>query len=362
VTAPDLRPLSVGEILDVAIKIYLLHAWTLFRVVLVVVVPMQILVTLVDASATEGIFSGAADAEDFTPEEELPALIGGTVVILVALVLGFVLSAAACFKAVADAYLGAEPDWRSSLAFAARRLHAVIWISTLAGLFGLLAFAALILPGIWLLVAWTVAIPVLLTEDVRGLGALRRSFRLVRGRWWGTFGVVLLGSLLVSIVSGLLTGIGSALVFVAEDTFAAFVLNAVVSILSALVTTPFYAAFVVVLYVDLRVRKEAFDLELLAERIGVAPGEDAPARRAAQPLPGPPPRTDSGEEPPFWPPPPGWKPAGGSRPPEPRSSAQPPFWPPPPGWKPGGREPGDWKLEDWKPEERKPGEDASEGR
>ena len=49
--APELRPLSIGEILDVAIKIYLRNAWTLFRVVLVVVAPVQIVSALIEASA-----------------------------------------------------------------------------------------------------------------------------------------------------------------------------------------------------------------------------------------------------------------------------------------------------------------------
>ena len=47
--APELRPLSIGEILDVAIKIYLRNAWTLFRVVLFVVAPVEIVTALIDA-------------------------------------------------------------------------------------------------------------------------------------------------------------------------------------------------------------------------------------------------------------------------------------------------------------------------
>ena len=54
--------------------------------------------------------------------------------------------------------------------------------------------------------------------------------------------------------------------------------------------------------------KEAFDLQLLAEQIGVEPGEGAsPAARFQETGP----RLedlDSDDQPPYWPPPPGWKP------------------------------------------------------
>ena len=56
-----------------------------------------------------------------------------------------------------------------------------------------------------------------------------------------------------------------------QATFVGIVVSIVAGTLSSLVTTPFVAAFVTVLYFDLRVRKEAFDLQLLAQRIGVDP-------------------------------------------------------------------------------------------
>ena len=51
-TAPELRPLGVGEIVDVAIKIYWRNALTLFRIVLVVVAPVQLVSSLVTTSAS----------------------------------------------------------------------------------------------------------------------------------------------------------------------------------------------------------------------------------------------------------------------------------------------------------------------
>ena len=143
-------------------------------------------------------------------------------------------------------------------------------------LLGGLALVALIIPGIWLFVSWTVAVPALLTEDVRGLKALRRSFQLVRGMWWRTFAIFLLGYILAGILSSIVSGVVVGIAFAADSPVAEFAVTALANILGALVSTPFTAAFVTVLYVDLRVRKEGFDLQLLFERLGGAPGGGVP--------------------------------------------------------------------------------------
>ena len=66
------------------------------------------------------------------------------------------------------------------------------------------AFIALIIPGIWLAVAWSVSYPALLSEGIGPVAALGRSFRLVRGRWWPTFGALLVMYLIVLVISGIL--------------------------------------------------------------------------------------------------------------------------------------------------------------
>jgi hypothetical protein len=158
--------------------------------------------------------------------------------------------------------------------------------------------------AVWLYISFSVAVPSLLAEDLRGRKALRRSFRLVRGRWWPTFGILVLGAILAGIASNVITFALTALTFteLGRETLARLIINALGGTLASVLTTPFQAAFVAVLYFDLRVRKEGFDLLLLADRMGVAPSGDR------SPL-APPPPVASGSEPPFWPPPPGWTPS-----------------------------------------------------
>jgi hypothetical protein len=300
VNAPALRPLGVGEIFDVSIKIYRRHFGTLIKLVSLVVVPVGIVSALVEVSA----LPSEGDLYDIDNDEVGTYIAGIAVTVLLAIV-AWTVATAASFKAVADAYLGQEPDWRNSIGFVLRRLHSVIWILVLSFLILIPAFIACVLPGIWLGVAYSVAIPAFLTERTKGFQSLKRSYRLVRGRWWPTFAVVFLGYLLTSIVGGALGAVvgGTTAFDTAEVTVSSVVANAAASIIANILTIPFIAAFLIVLYFDLRVRKEAFDLQLLAEQIGVEPPE------GIGPAPPLPPQDLSGEEPPYWPPPPGWKPS-----------------------------------------------------
>jgi hypothetical protein len=92
-----------------------------------------------------------------------------------------------------------------------------------------------------------------------------------------------------------------------DNPLVLFGIGTLSSTAGALVTTPFSAAYHTVLYFDLRVRKEAFDLQLLAQSLGVEPPEgwEPPYQPEA-------PSYESDDQPPFWPPPPGWQPRSGS--------------------------------------------------
>src|ERR1700749_3370187 len=112
----QLRPLSLGEVLDVALKIVWKNAGTLARVVVFVVLPVQIVSALVIASAApQSLNTGST----FERAGGRPIDNPGTYVaaVLVAALLGLIASAVAsgaCFRAIASAYLGERTSWRDS--------------------------------------------------------------------------------------------------------------------------------------------------------------------------------------------------------------------------------------------------------
>src|SRR5262249_18531053 len=286
-------------------------AGTLFRLVVLIAAPINLLSTVVEASAVSNTnpvtFDETTSQVQFSDSTDVWTAVAAILLAVLLVLLAATLASAACFKAGAAPYLGEQGTWRQSLGYAARRFRSVLWVTVLGWLLVLLAALLCLLPGVYLYTCYVIAVPVLLTEDLRGRKALKRARALVRGRWWKVFVIVLLGTILTRIVSFALSGLGSVVVASGHDvnTVSGFLASFITGTIASTLTIPFTAAFVTVIYFDLRVRKEAFDLQLLAHQIGVDPpaGEQVPVA-PLEPLSGPPP----GSQPPYWPPPPRWTP------------------------------------------------------
>jgi len=326
----DLRPRTVGEVLDGAIKLYVRNARTLIGIVAAVSVPLQIISGLVLLSVvTKGDQVGgsvfALHAQQNQSGATSSQSVDGAVQLVRLVITGVtgVLCTAGCVRAVSDAYVDRTPSIGGSLGVAVRRLPVLIVMEIVRYIGLILASIALIIPGVWLYGAWGVATPALLVEELGPVKALGRSRRLVRRRWWPVAAVLLVSNILAVVV-------GSALqaLFAAVDGFSSHpaLLPAVLAlVLGATVTSilvqPFTAAVTTVLYYDLRVRHEGYDMQVLADQLGLpvpVSGENS-QWRAGEPL-GP----DSVGKPggpPFWPPPPGWSPAAGWSPPPEASPA-----------------------------------------
>src|SRR5919112_1533632 len=157
----DLRPLGIGEILDAGIKLFTRHWRPLVLSVIGLVLPVQIISALVTASVAPEQFDFTTTETGVSEDEEAEFLVSQGIVVVLSFI-SILLATAVCFKAVADAYLGVEPDWRRSLRFAVRRLGGLFvlflaYVITVAiGLF------LLLIPGIWLAIAFAVSVPALL--------------------------------------------------------------------------------------------------------------------------------------------------------------------------------------------------------
>ena len=275
--------MGVGEILDVSIKLYLKNFWPLVKTVAVVVLPVSLLGFLfVLSSLPEGVVVEEGQLV-FPDQASLTAFFTSTGISTFLAVLAALLATGAAFKAVGDAYLGREPKAGASLRFAGKKVLSLLWAGLLTMVVIVAGLILLIIPGIYMTVALMVVVPVLMVEDIRGFKALRRSRDLVKGRWWSTFGLVILGVFLIpGILQTLLVLPFQLFLFVSmENVVPLLLVEELINVLASVLTTPFTAAVLTVLYFDLRVRKEAFDIELLAGRIG----EPIPAQSGTVPLP-----------------------------------------------------------------------------
>ena len=310
-----LRPLGIGEIIDVAIKVYRARFGVLVKSVAIVLAPVFALSALIRISfpAGEDLFSETQPGA--TPEfefDEFWPFIAGTLLIVVLAYLASQIATGACFKAISGAYLDEEAGWQDSLRFARSKLGSLVWLSFLTAVCVIPGLVLCVIPGIYLWIAWTVAAPVLLLEDVRGWKAMKRSRELVKGRFWSTFAVVLLVAILTGIVQAVFVGILAGVVSVSGNEVALAIADAIGQTASGVLTTPLSAAVLTVLYFDLRVRKEGFDLELLSRRMGVDPATVANPAFLPPAIPPPaippPPSPGPQDRPSDWSPPPDWRP------------------------------------------------------
>ena len=313
-TTPGLRPLGFGEILDVGIKLYLRHWRPLVLCVVGLVLPAQVLTVLALLSVSPEVLDPTtSEAAPAPGDEEALFAAYGITSLLQGLV--YVVATAACFKAVSDAYVGAEPDARRSLAFAVAALPRLLLLALLAiaavgvvlgglALLGPVALGAglllLLVPMVWLAISWSLTVPALLFEGGPPWRALDRSLRLVKGRWWQVFGVLVVAVVLVGFLAGILQAILQFVPAVLADgnELVLAVAAIVAGTVGSVIATPFTAAVVTLLYFDQRVRKEGFDLRQLAEGLGQPKAEPQEPEPPDQRVGGwQPPR------PPSWPPP-----------------------------------------------------------
>ncbi|MQA84984.1 MAG: hypothetical protein GEV03_10260 [Streptosporangiales bacterium] len=135
--------------------------------------------------------------------------------------------------------------------------------------------------GVWLYVRLALAAPALILERAGVIGALRRSWTLIRGSFWRVLGILLL-TVLIGTTVGLLLQTpfaiaGQVPIIVNPDPAGpglkiSLVIGALGGILAGTVVSPFSAGVTTLLYVDQRMRREGLDMTLHAAAGGT--GED----------------------------------------------------------------------------------------
>ena len=208
--APQLRPLSVGEVLDASFKVVRQSFGTLAALRARRGAPAEHH-RHADPGVDERQRVRPRRRDDGRASAPAPRSAGALLTSIISLVLTTI-AAAACFRAVSGAYLGEQPTVGESLSFAATGCCPVIWLSLLYALGPDLPFLLLIIPGIWLVGGVVAELPGAAVRGRAGRSkALGRSFRLVKGRWWPTFGALVVMYLIVIVISGILGGCSGAI-------------------------------------------------------------------------------------------------------------------------------------------------------
>jgi hypothetical protein len=242
--AYEIRAMSLGEVLDTAFRLVRDHAAILLGISLTVTVPSQLFILLI----------GNATAEDTA------TLIVGILGLAIFMLVVSPVAGAAITHAIGKVYLGQTVSYGASLSVGFKLLMRLMGTAFLMVLVLIPAFALLILPGLYLIFAYMLVYQVIVIEGSAGWAALKRSYELTKENMLRVFGVYLVSMVLMMVVSGVLHLVS------AQIPYASFVIDSLVQA----VLTAYMSAALVVLYFDIRCRKEAFDLEHLAGRVGDA--------------------------------------------------------------------------------------------
>jgi hypothetical protein len=250
-SVPVLRPLSLGEVLDVSFGLYRSR----FAPLLVVSVVCQLVPSLLRAyfGSPGNLF------------RNLPMLLA---YYTLAIVLSAVGVAASTFI-VSDAYLGRPTSASAALGRAMSMLGRIIVVSMVSSLLIGIGFILLIVPGILLLSGLILSTVVTVLETPENsTAAMGRSWELTKG-FRGKVLLTMCCIFLLLMVPTMTVGVIWGIVGAASGTVGLVGMEVITSLLSILIY-PFFYVVLTVLYYDLRVRKEGFDLELLASQL--APG------------------------------------------------------------------------------------------
>ncbi|HEX8392328.1 MAG TPA: hypothetical protein VF665_08245 [Longimicrobium sp.] len=256
---PALRPLSVGEILDGAFKVYRNQFGTMLATSMALYVPLA-LIQLLGGWMTSSM---ATDAE---------ANAGGVLVASLLALLAmpvwliglFAMLGALTYQA-SRAYMGQPVSAGDSIRHGFSRFWSLVGAMFLVGICTMLGAVAFLIGAIFVWIMMFGVVPAVVIEG-RGAGdSLSRSYELSKGAWGPIF--------LVMVVAALIAGLpGWAVQAVTmmgmEPGSMSAAIGAAVSTLLSAITYPFSIAATVILYYDRRVRAEALDVQLAANLAG----------------------------------------------------------------------------------------------
>ena len=265
-----LRPLQVSELLDETFRMYRRNFWLFAGVSLSLAIPSLVANMLAGNFKTFGVlFTAFSDPAAFTRQAQIGPDINPLYLalsyLLIALLVPF--TASANIQAAIDVARGQPTSVPAVFLRILRRYFPIYAVILLNILVGVLAITCLLIPLVaWILVRWSVALPVMLVERVGPITALSRSWNLVRGHWWRLLGIFVVAYLLTSTIStgvgALVGGLAALVPGLSADIRGGAFLTAVT--LSSAMVEPVLPIVLTLLYYDLRVRNEALDLDVLA--------------------------------------------------------------------------------------------------
>jgi len=286
----DLRPLSVGEILDRTFSLYRRNFLLFIGISAIpqlLVLAMQLAQIALTSATKAAVPLPTRDFQGSSAGLVIAGVAGAILLVIVGIIVYFVaylFSQGGTVYAVSELYLGRTTTIGQSLSRMRGELGSLFGVVFLNGLVTLLCFLLLIIPGIYMACRLCVCIPAALLENLGPRESLERSFGLTKDNAGRAFLIFLLYVVVLYAALFLFDiPFGIAMQSAAHDPAMLRVWTALMQIgnfVAAVLVTPIFTIATSIFYFDLRVRKEAFDLQLMMNPLGGG----VPAPRSATTL------------------------------------------------------------------------------
>jgi hypothetical protein len=308
-----LRPLSMSDIFNASVTYIRTNPKATLGLTTIVVVVTQVLALLIQVGpmaatgALAPLTTGDVGQDEISSSATIALLLSSAAGSVTSVLAGIVLSGLLTVvvgRAVFGATMSIGEAWQrvrgrllALLAVTAIEVvGAALMIAVVVGLVvavsqivggaaafvvGVLFGLALVVLLVYLYTMLSFAPTLIVLERIGVAAAITRSFALVRNDFWRVFGIRLLAVVVAGVVSSAVSVpfslVGQVMLMVGETTATtviAFVLISVGGAIGQIITSPFSAGVVVLLYTDRRIRAEAFDLVLQTGAAGAVASTD----------------------------------------------------------------------------------------
>jgi hypothetical protein len=252
--------MTTGVLLDRAFRLYTGNFALMLGIAAAAYVPFYVITLAIESSVGGNLTS---------QDGGLTALLFQVVFLILWASIAFPLASGATTYAISERYLGNDVTIGDAL----RRGLSHFWplsiaqiTATIRVIFG---FILLVIPGILWMLSYSLIVPVILLEGQKALPSLGRSRDLIKGYRGKAFCILLIVNLLQVVLAGGVSLI-SGMLFSSQDSSGAVLSSALNNLLSIFLT-PLGIIAAILLYYDMRIRKEGFDLEMLSRAMATEP-------------------------------------------------------------------------------------------
>jgi hypothetical protein len=266
-----LHPMMFSDLLDGSFRLLKANLWTIVLVAAVFLIPVNLVAAFFqrDLLGGYGFLEFMQDPslleEAAGPGSSNAPLVGSLVAALATLLVTPFIGGATSMIVTAS-YLGGELRAGEAMRATGRRFLVLLAVFLLTGLLKLAGLVVCLVGALVPMTLFLVTTPAVMVEETGPIQAMARSITLVRPRFWPVMAIGIGSGVLAGFLGNILAGPFSVAALAIGYRWG-WILAAVGAILPALITTPFVSILATLVYFDLRIRNEGFDLQMIAAEL-----------------------------------------------------------------------------------------------